>query len=227
VLYDVILMDIQLPNLDGVAAARAIRTLPEHSHTPILALTANAFVEDREQCLAAGMNGHISKPATRAMLALELSNWLATAEDPAGPSPDDGHHAANLGTAAPELDGGAMLAGVHAGADLREDLFAAYVRLHRHDVVSLRDHVANGQYTAARELLHTLEGSAAMVGARGIRAAAAALAAALRADSDAATCRQLAVACEREFDALAASLSIAANAAGEGPGDGRGAAACA
>lgn len=60
--YDLILMDMQMPNMDGLQAARAIHQTESHATTPIIAMTANAFVEDRERCLAAGMTDFIAKP---------------------------------------------------------------------------------------------------------------------------------------------------------------------
>jgi len=73
--YDLILLDMQMPIMDGVAAARAIRALPAHRDTPIVALTASAYAEDRQRCLDAGMNGHIGKALTPATLAAALRPW--------------------------------------------------------------------------------------------------------------------------------------------------------
>jgi CheY-like chemotaxis protein len=74
--YALILMDMQMPNLNGVAATQAIRALPAYAQTPILALTANAFDEDRQRCLDAGMNDHIAKPVDPDRLYETLLAWL-------------------------------------------------------------------------------------------------------------------------------------------------------
>jgi len=74
--YDLILMDIQMPGMNGLEATRQIRALPAGEKLPILALTANAFAEDRAACLAAGMNAHIDKPVDPEKLFAILLAWL-------------------------------------------------------------------------------------------------------------------------------------------------------
>jgi two-component system sensor histidine kinase/response regulator len=76
-LYDLILMDMQMPDMNGVDATRAIRTESLNRNTPILALTANAFEEDREICFDAGMNDHIAKPILPDTLYEALLAWLS------------------------------------------------------------------------------------------------------------------------------------------------------
>ena len=76
--YDVVLMDIQMPGMDGEAATRAIRALPGPvSRIPIVALTANAMAGHREMYLEAGMDDHVAKPVDRALLARVLERVTA------------------------------------------------------------------------------------------------------------------------------------------------------
>ena len=80
--YAVILMDMQLPQLNGLDATRAIRADSLNRHTPVVALTANAFDDDRQRCLAAGMDAHLSKPVNSAVLHQTLLHWLDRAAAP-------------------------------------------------------------------------------------------------------------------------------------------------
>jgi signal transduction histidine kinase/ActR/RegA family two-component response regulator len=74
--YDLILMDMQMPEIDGASATRQIRQLPNGGLVPIVAVTANAFVEDRQHCLAAGMNDFLTKPLNPDQLFVTLQRWL-------------------------------------------------------------------------------------------------------------------------------------------------------
>ena len=72
-------MDMQMPVLGGLAATRAIRLIPGKATLPILAMTANAFEEDRNACIEAGMNDHIGKPVDPDVLYATLIKWLEKA----------------------------------------------------------------------------------------------------------------------------------------------------
>ena len=210
--YDLVLLDVQMPRVDGLAAARAIRALPAHGHTPILALTASDLVEERQQFVDASMNGHLRKPVTGAMLRAELCNWLAQ-------SPAAGDRAATAGgppaaVSQSAADGSAMLAFGAAGDGTRERMTRGYVALHGADVAQLHVHLAAGEHAAARRLLHDLEGSSAMIGARGVELAAAALAEALRDGAEPARLEALARACEAKFEAFARTVAAGRAVAG-------------
>ena len=78
--YDLILMDMQMPRLNGLEATQAIRRQPGSGRIPIIAMTANAFEEDRQRCLAAGMNDFISKPVEPDLLFETILKWLSKSE---------------------------------------------------------------------------------------------------------------------------------------------------
>jgi PAS domain S-box-containing protein len=200
--YDLILMDVQMPKLDGLEATRAIRKLPGHERTPILAVTANIFVEDREQCFQAGMNGHLSKPLTPASLARALGRWLAesleleTADDARIGCLDQEKESAD-GLAAT-----AMLLGAVGQGLTREYILREFLRLHCDDPARVRAHLADGDIDSARKLVHNLEGASAMVGAQKLRTAVAGLGAALRAGMDKSVVDARLAACEAELALL-------------------------
>ncbi|MFT3962154.1 response regulator [Propionivibrio sp.] len=74
--YDLILMDMRMPRMDGLEATRRIRQLPGYKRTPILAMTGNTFREDKEKCLESGMNDFIPKPVRLEELYTKLLEWL-------------------------------------------------------------------------------------------------------------------------------------------------------
>jgi CheY-like chemotaxis protein len=82
--YDLILMDMQMPEMDGLEATRQIRQHALNAATPILAMTANAFEENRQACFAAGMNDFITKPVDPDLLFITLVKWLRVSGRRAG-----------------------------------------------------------------------------------------------------------------------------------------------
>ncbi len=86
--YALVLMDVQMPIMDGLDATRAIRRLPQGATLPILAMTANAFDEERRRCLDAGMDDHVAKPVVAEQLFATLYDWLSGARTTTGGLPD-------------------------------------------------------------------------------------------------------------------------------------------
>jgi CheY-like chemotaxis protein len=87
--FDLILMDMQMPRMDGLAATQAIRTASLNADTPILAMTANAFEEDRKACLDAGMDDYLSKPIAPELFYEALIHWLSFGQCRSGWQPAD------------------------------------------------------------------------------------------------------------------------------------------
>lgn len=77
--YDLVLMDVNMPVMNGLDAARALRQLSGYHTTPVLAMTAGVFEDERQNCTAAGMNSFVAKPVQPVQLFRELQRWLDAA----------------------------------------------------------------------------------------------------------------------------------------------------
>ena len=181
--YDLILMDVQMPIMDGLTATRLLRERPEMRATPIIAMTANAFAEDREACLAAGMNEHVVKPVDPAKLYQVLIDWLPGGADTAAPSPAPEQGCADQDTGLLELSRSlATIEGLDPEVGLRfasrrPDLYARLLRtfIETRDASLLHNALTALDVETAKRAAHTLKGTAATLGAVRLRTQAAAL----------------------------------------------------
>ncbi|GGF65850.1 hypothetical protein GCM10011402_17500 [Paracoccus acridae] len=152
--YSAVLMDIQMPEMDGMAATRQIRKTWSSAQLPIIAMTAHAFAEERQGCLAAGMDDHLTKPVDPAHLIATLERWLVLGRQavPAMPSlPDD----------LPPFDIPAALARVNENRDLLLRLILSFADSHARACDDLSALLDGGRAEDAHRLAHTLRGVAA------------------------------------------------------------------
>jgi polar amino acid transport system substrate-binding protein len=179
--FDGVLMDCQMPVMDGYSATRIIRQDPRHRQLPVIAMTANVMAGDREKALAAGMNDHIGKPVKVRELLTTMARWITPAQpgaQPGAPAPPPAAPAPL--PELPELPG----IDVQAGLQIIQHDPALYRRLLRRFRDAQADSAISSPAARANRAhdpdgptrcAHTLKGVAANIGAEGVRAAAEAL----------------------------------------------------
>lgn len=175
--FDAILMDMQMPEMDGLEATRHIRRLPGAANLPIIAMTAAAMPEDKQACADAGMNDHVSKPIVPAELLATLVKWVKPREQAEAPAPP------------PQTEDFPAIAGIdRRQAALRlagnrmlfVSLLGQMVEKFDNAAASLRQALAGGHREDAARLLHALRGVAGNVSAIEVATVASAAEAAIR-----------------------------------------------
>jgi CheY-like chemotaxis protein len=165
--HDLVLMDVQMPGMDGLRATAALRQREDGRTVPIIAMTANAFAEDRQQCLDAGMNDHLAKPVEPQALEQCLRRWRRT------PAPAAATEAVGTGDAVlrqrlqatPGLDTRSPLARMRGAWPLYLRTLRMFLEHHAGDADRLAQMAARDDRDGLRALAHSLAGASATVGA--------------------------------------------------------------
>jgi len=204
--YAALLMDLQMPEMDGFEATQAIRADARHARLPILAMTAHAMAEERERCLAAGMNDHIAKPIDPDTLFQVLARWIGAT--PARSAPRAVAPAPQAGAVSiPGVDVAAGLQRVAGNRKLYENLLRQFLQGQRDAAERIETALAAQDRAGAERIAHNVKGVAGNLGSGAVQEMAAQLERALREGADAA-------ALERLLPRFAASMATLADAIG-------------
>lgn len=180
--FDLVLMDLQMPEMDGYEAARALRADTRYDDMPIVAMTAHAMVEERQKCLEAGMDDHISKPIEVDKFFDTLSRWVRVppissgdaaeaalagepAMDEASSRPDSFASVAEGALCLPGLDVKKALARLGNNERLYVKLLKQFLKYYSNTEGSFQQALDSGDIAGAQRLIHTLKGLAGAIGA--------------------------------------------------------------
>jgi CheY-like chemotaxis protein len=182
--YDLILMDMQMPVMDGLEATQKIRQLKIGEAIPILAMTANAFIEDRQRCLEVGMNDFVAKPVDPKLLYSKLAEWIpetanvkaTMAKVPEQPIAENiVKHEQNVLThltALTHIDQNAGLKYFNGNIVNYQHMLAKFIATYGDNAEKIQENLNSGDYQSAERLAHTLKGIAATLGMEALRIAA-------------------------------------------------------
>ena len=161
--FDLVLMDIQMPGMDGLQATRLIRADKSLAKLPVIAMTAHAFARDREQSKAAGMNDHVSKPFEPAQLFETMLRWLSSA--PSSLASPAASEAVAPALAGPAVDTELGLRRCLGKPELYQKIVGRYLKQRAATGNEIRSALEAGELEAGTRAAHTLVSTAAMLGA--------------------------------------------------------------
>ena len=174
--YAAILMDMQMPELDGVGATRVLRADPRFAAVPIIAFTANAMKAELDACLAAGMNDYVTKPIERGALVATLRRWLPARSRPTRPpAPTDAPAPARGDSSLDGIDVADTLARLGLDRPDLERLLLRFADTQTQTLEALRAAVSSNDHGETARHAHALAGVAGNFGASALHTAARAL----------------------------------------------------
>ena len=173
--YDAVLMDLQMPEMDGFTASRLIRSDKRFQNLPIIAVTAHAMEEDKKKCLAAGMNSHIGKPYNFKEVYDTLTQLLSLKLPPPLFSPKETKNALEIFPNVPCLDIETAVTRLAGNTLLYRQLLHRFYENHAQDVGKIAQALEQKEYARAERLAHTVKGVSGQIGAHALQRAAKAL----------------------------------------------------
>ena len=185
--FDIVFMDLQMPEMDGFTATRLLRARPQLQGLPIIAMTAHALVEERQRCLEAGMNDHVSKPIDPDALFATLMRWAKPRPAQAARTQSGPPKPANE-SILPEIDGVDIADGLKRVAGnkrLYRDLLVQFAAKQSDVNSQILAAIGGGDNSLAERIAHTVKGVAGNIGLRSVFTAAEKLERAIR-EADAA-----------------------------------------
>jgi CheY-like chemotaxis protein/HPt (histidine-containing phosphotransfer) domain-containing protein len=173
--YDLVLMDVQMPEMDGFEATRVIRD-PEsrvlNQSTPIVAMTAHAMKGDRERCLEAGMDDYLTKPIDQEELLAAIERWVKKSKSDLGTVIDQGAEGPPSESA---IDLDQIMGRLGGDRTFLKEIIGVFLTEGRQQLDLLRASVLNQDYETTLKVAHRLKGAAANLSAVGVQKAASAL----------------------------------------------------
>ena len=210
--FDVVLMDVQMPVMDGLSATRELRTHSQLTKLPIIAMTAHALVEERQRCLDAGMNDHVTKPIDPDALFETLQKWVTpqplidSAQRPLGKEPAD------VLPVIPGVNVTDGLARVAGNARLYRDLLSQFAVKQATAATEVAAALESGDRKIAERIAHTVKGVAGNLGIIEVQATAEELEKSIRNSTDVSSAlHRFSAALQTHVAAIRESLALHAN----------------
>ncbi|HCT99040.1 MAG TPA: hypothetical protein DF614_02885, partial [Methylococcaceae bacterium] len=176
--YDLVLMDMQMPVMDGISATIEIRKKPQLAQLPIIAMTANVMAEDKEKCFAAGMNDFVTKPIDLEQLFHVLLKWISPKHQTVAQNEHEHHHDYADDITLPSIDGIDVEIGLKRILGKKKfylAMLSSYAQNQATIAQQIREALSKADYASAERIAHSTKGLSGNIGATKLQKMAAEL----------------------------------------------------